>query len=186
VQFHILDKDTAHVHGQPVLPKELTQPRGLLASIEAARSSMHPIPFCIAFRNGSLPSHINESFMQGAMRSGTTYFVITVAYTDNYEEISRPLLYTLSPPSMTVTSGNVHSECWSQSTLSWLERQVTKSSMAVGVVVSNLIILYFLVIGCCILCVEMRGSSQERLLSDKRDIPLTTQQSSVMVCSRTL
>ena len=121
MQFHILDKDTAHVHGQPVLPKELTQPRGLLASIEAARSSMHPIPFCIAFRNGSLPSHINESFMQGAMRSGTTYFVITVAYTDNYEEvgeacmvalvcvysltfqISRPLLYTLSPPSMTVS-----------------------------------------------------------------------------------
>ena len=87
VQFHILDKDTAHVHGQPVLPKELTQPRGLLASIEAARSSVHPIPFCIAFRNGSLPSHISESFMQGAMHTGTTYTVITVPYTDNYEEV---------------------------------------------------------------------------------------------------
>ena len=57
--------------------------------MEAAHSSLHPIPFYIAFRNGSLPSHItvSDSLLQGAIRSGTTYYVITVAYTDNYEEV---------------------------------------------------------------------------------------------------
>lgn len=89
VQFHILDKATVHEHGQPVLPSELIQPRGLLASVKTAQSSLHAIPFSIAFRNSTLPSHItlSDSLLQGAMRSGTTYVTITVAYTDNYEEV---------------------------------------------------------------------------------------------------
>lgn len=118
VQFHILDEHAPHAHGQLDLPRELTQPRGLLASMEAAHSSRHPIPFCMVFRNQSLPSHIriSDSFLQGALRSGPTYCVVTAAYTDNYEQvreecyhntfhcyrktqISSPLLYTLSQPS---------------------------------------------------------------------------------------
>lgn len=91
VQFHILDDHTSHVHGRPDLPWELTQPKGLLASVEAARSSTHPIPFCMVFKNESLPSSIrvSDSFLQGALRSGPTYLVITVAYTNDYEEVRR-------------------------------------------------------------------------------------------------
>lgn len=89
VQFYILDKDTVHEHGQPVLPKELIRPRGLLASVKTAQSSLHSIPFSIAFRNSTLPSQItvSDSLLQGAMRSGTIYTIITVAYTDSYEEV---------------------------------------------------------------------------------------------------
>ena len=57
--------------------------------MEAAHSSTQPMPFCIVFRNQSLPSHmrVSDSFLQGALRSGPTYIVVTAAYTDNYEEV---------------------------------------------------------------------------------------------------
>ena len=89
VQFHILDDHTAHVHGQPDLPPELTQPKGLLSSMDTARSSKHPLPFCTAFRNSTLPTLmlISDNLLQGAIRTDTTYTIITVAYTDNYEEV---------------------------------------------------------------------------------------------------
>lgn len=124
VQFHIIDDDTAHVHGQPYFPHELTKPKGLLTNIDTAQSSKHPLPFCIAFRNGSLPSHItiSDNLLQGAIHSHTIYTVIIVAYTDDYEQvtiiilsfhkcymiiiilqISRPLLYSLSQPSESFT-----------------------------------------------------------------------------------
>ena len=87
VQFHIIDSHTGHNHGQLELPKELTRPKGLLASVEAAHSSRHPVPFYLSFRNGSLPGHITTSdrLVQEAVHSGTTYSVVTVAYTDNYD-----------------------------------------------------------------------------------------------------
>ena len=37
---------------------------------------------------------------------------------------------------------------------SWLQSQTMKLSMVVGVVSSNLLLLYFLVVGCCLLCSE--------------------------------
>ena len=70
--------------------------------------------------------------------------------------------------SLRTASGNDHSEFRDQSTLSWLGGRMVQLSMAVGVIISNLIILYFLVIGCCILYVEMKGSSQYRQSLDNK------------------
>ena len=86
VQFHILTEHIQHSHGQLDLPKELTQPKGLLSSAEAASSSTHSVPFSLTFT--SLPSSLtlSDSLLQGAVRSGTTYSIITAAYTENYEQ----------------------------------------------------------------------------------------------------
>ena len=74
-----------HSHGHLDLPSDLTKPRGLLASVEGARSSIHPVPFRLAF-NSSLPGQItlSDSLLHGAVRSGTTYCIVTAVYTEIY------------------------------------------------------------------------------------------------------
>lgn len=89
VQFHIIDQDTPHLHGNLVLPKELTRPYGLLASLKEAQAAEHAVPFTIRYKNHSFPENltISSNLLQGALRSGITYCVLTVAYTDNYEDV---------------------------------------------------------------------------------------------------
>jgi hypothetical protein len=52
----------------------------------------------------------------------------------------------------------------SESAEAWLERHWLKWSMAVGVVSSNILLLYFLLVGCCVVHV---GRGRERRLPDK-------------------
>ena len=60
-----------------------------------------------------------------------------------------------------------------QSTFLWFENQLIKLSMAVGVISSNLLLLYFLIVGCCILCAETHSSSIKHMqLLDKQWSPL--------------
>lgn len=102
VQFHIVDQNTPHLHGNLLLPKELTRPHGLLASLEDARAVEHAVPFTIRYKNHSFPENItiSSNLLQGALRSGITYCVLTVAYTDNYEDVwacSQLALNTIDP-----------------------------------------------------------------------------------------
>ena len=55
------------------------------------------------------------------------------------------MIMTISPATENVPSSG---------SLAWLEKEFLKWSMAVGVVSSNIILLYFLLVGCCVFNVD--------------------------------
>ncbi len=83
MQFHVVEN--SFLGDVPVIDREFTDPFGKfsLATIEYAQTSPKALSFQTAYTGNNLPSFIqvNSDLMQGALKNGALYRVVTVAFT---------------------------------------------------------------------------------------------------------
>ena len=84
LQFHVVDDKTPYVDDLPYLPEQVLTPSGPLASLAEAQGTSHPVSFQLAFANKTFPLNItvDNSLMNGALKNGASYSVVTVAYSN--------------------------------------------------------------------------------------------------------
>lgn len=83
VQFHVIEN--SFLGDVSVIDREFTDPFGKFSpvSVDYAQTSPKALSFQISYTGNNLPSfiQINSDLMQGALKNGDLYRVVTVAFT---------------------------------------------------------------------------------------------------------
>lgn len=82
VQFHIVDAKTPYADGLPRILTEFLKPSGPLASLEKARENPKPVSFYIAYEIIPENITIGDGLLDGALKNGVKYTIVTVVYTE--------------------------------------------------------------------------------------------------------
>ena len=82
IQFHMMDNATIS-NNRPMIHENQFKPFGSLVTIDEARESFEPVSFFIRSEILSPKLAINRGdLLQGALKKGSSYSVVTVAYQD--------------------------------------------------------------------------------------------------------
>ena len=83
IQFHVIE--SSFLGDVPVIDREFTDPFGKFSpvTIDYAQTSPKALSFQVAYSGNNMPSYIqvNSNLMQGALKNGALYRVVTVAFT---------------------------------------------------------------------------------------------------------
>lgn len=85
-----MDSKTPYIDNLPYLPEEVLTPSGPLATLAGAQGSSHPVSFQLSFADQEFPFNItvDDSLLNSALKNGTSYSVVTVAYSNITDEVS--------------------------------------------------------------------------------------------------
>ena len=89
LQFHVVDSKTPYIDDLPYLPEEVLTPSGPLATLAGAQGTSHPVSFQLSFTDKAFPLNItvDDSLLNGALKNGASYSVVTVAYSNITDEV---------------------------------------------------------------------------------------------------
>ena len=83
MQFHVIE--TSFLGDVPVIDREFTDPFGKFSpvTIDYAQTSPKALSFQVSYSGNNLPSYVqvNSDLMQGALKNGVLYRVVTVPFT---------------------------------------------------------------------------------------------------------